>query len=188
MLWVQDAAPWKNISLPSGGGLLVLTGFILWMALTGEKWVWILDGANLLFHEAGHPIFGLLSERLMVYGGTLGQLVFPTIVWWKFQRQREVAGTYVSALWFGENWLNIGRYMADARAQVLPLVGNGDRIHDWNEILVRWGLLNADTALGGLVRFMALIGILAATGWLIWRWCNPQENRSSGRYDPRSVL
>ena len=40
-------------------------------------WVPILDSANLAFHEAGHPIFGLFSSRLMVYGGTLMQLLLP---------------------------------------------------------------------------------------------------------------
>ena len=36
-----------------------------------------LAGANLVFHEAGHPIFGLLGSRfLMFLGGTLAQLAF----------------------------------------------------------------------------------------------------------------
>lgn len=176
MEWRPPAdAPWKIISMPAVVGLLTLTALILKMSLTGDKWVWFLDGANLLFHEAGHPIFGILSERLMVYGGTLGQLAFPLTVWWQFWMKRDLAGFYVGAIWFAENWLNIGRYMADARAQELPLVGNGDRIHDWNEIFERWHLLNADTTLAGIVRFLAVAGILAAVAWLIWRWRNPQE-------------
>lgn len=177
MPYSADKASWKNLSLPAVVGLLILTVLMLWLALRGEKWVPILDGANLLFHEAGHPIFGMLSERLMVYGGTLGQLAFPLAVWWYFWRLRDAAGTYVGAVWFAQNWLNIGRYMADARAQELPLVGNGDRIHDWNDILDRWGLLNADTTLAGLIRFLAVIGILIAAGWLVWRWRNPQEEQ-----------
>lgn len=177
MMHVSGDVPWKNITLPAVAGLLALTLLILWLALTGEKWVWLLDGANLLFHEAGHPIFGMLSERLMVYGGTLAQLIFPCVVWWHFRARQDVAGTYVGTIWFAENWLNIARYMADARAQELPLVGNGDRIHDWNEILGRWGLLNADTTLAGLIRFLAVIGMLAAAAWLIWRWRNPQQEQ-----------
>ena len=34
--------------------------YCAWFANTGEGWVHVLDGANLAFHEAGHPIFGML--------------------------------------------------------------------------------------------------------------------------------
>jgi len=37
-----------------------------------ETWVFALDDANLLFHEAGHPFFGILGGRMGLYGGTLG--------------------------------------------------------------------------------------------------------------------
>ena len=37
----------------------------------------IIDDANLVFHEAGHPILGLLGPTLGLYGGTLGQLAIP---------------------------------------------------------------------------------------------------------------
>ena len=88
-------APWKTITTPVVVILLVFTATTLWLALLGQQWVWFLDGANLLFHEAGHPIFGLLSDDLMVYGGTLGQLVFPLAVSWHFWVRREIAGTYI---------------------------------------------------------------------------------------------
>jgi hypothetical protein len=56
--------------------LTLLAGFLLiGHALWG--WIPILDSANLAFHEAGHPLFGLLSARLSVYGGTLMQLLIP---------------------------------------------------------------------------------------------------------------
>ncbi len=51
-------------------------------------WVPILDSANLAFHEAGHPLFGILSDRLMVYGGTLMQLLMPGICAFEMRRQQ----------------------------------------------------------------------------------------------------
>ena len=54
--------------------------FVLWLmvrASTGDRFVPIVDHANLAFHEAGHLLVGLVSDRLSVYGGTFGQLVFP---------------------------------------------------------------------------------------------------------------
>ena len=126
-------------------------------------WVPILDSANLAFHEAGHPLFGLISSRLMVYGGTLMQLLLPLAAAWQLHRQHQVGGSHLCLIWFAENLLNVARYMADARRQELPLVGGGD--HDWTFILGSWGLLSADTTLAAWLRVLA-VGLMA---WVIWR-------------------
>jgi hypothetical protein len=48
--------------------------------------------------------------------------------------------------WSGENMINVGRYIADARAQLLPLIG-GD--HDWAVLLSGHPkLLFYDTTMG----------------------------------------
>ena len=56
-------------------------------------------------------------------------------------------GIAASLVWLGENLFNVARYMADARAQELPLVGNGD--HDWTEIFSRWNVLPLDERIAG---------------------------------------
>jgi hypothetical protein len=51
-------------------------GIALFLALllcSESGFIPIIDHANLLFHEAGHPFVGLCSGRLEPYGGTLGQ-------------------------------------------------------------------------------------------------------------------
>ena len=53
--------------------------------------------------------------------------------------------------------MNVGRYMKDARAQQLPLVG-GD--HDWTEIFSRWGVLTSDVRIGNTVRLLGLCIVL----------------------------
>ncbi len=139
-------------------------------------WVPILDSANLAFHEAGHPIFGILSSRLAVYGGTLMQLLLPAACAWECYRREQPYGYYLCLAWVGENLLNIARYMADARAHQLPLVGGVDpaNFHDWTEILTRWGLLNQDTALAFLVRAGA-VALMAWTVWQAWRVAAQQD-------------
>lgn len=127
-----------------------------------------LDYVNLVFHEAGHPIFGIFGPTLGLYGGTLGQLVFPVTVAAVFFRQRDLIGFTVGLVWVFENLLNIARYMADARVQVLPLVGGGE--HDWTEIFGRWGVLASDTNIAAAVNAVGWIGMIAAWGWLLWRW------------------
>ena len=155
----------------------LLTASILLLIMCHVSWGWvpILDNANLAFHEAGHPLFGLLATRLAVYGGTLMQLLIPSACAWECYRKEQTYGFYVCLTWIGENLLNVARYMADARAHQLPLVGGLDpeEFHDWTQILSRWGLLNADHKLALLVR-MSAIGIMV---WvLIKAWANAGEN------------
>lgn len=128
--------------------------------LGDEAWVPLLDSANLALHEAGHPLVELLSHRLSVYGGTLFQLAFPAAAAWQFRQRGQAVGEAAATIWLGENLLNVARYMADARAQILPLVGGGG--HDWAEILGRWGLLAADVQLARLLRLLATALIVAA--------------------------
>src|SRR5947209_9685759 len=109
---------------------LALVGWITYRRLaSADGWVAILDHANLVFHDDGHTIVGLISQRLMVYGGTIGQLAFPVLTSLHFWRRRETFACALCLTWLFENFLNIARYMADARAQLLPLVGGGE--HDW---------------------------------------------------------
>jgi hypothetical protein len=137
-------------------------------AFGAQGWVPILDSANLALHEAGHPLTGILSNRLAVYGGTLFQLAFPVAVAVHFHRRGHAAGAAAGAVWLGENLLNVARYMADARVQLLPLVGGGD--HDWTEIFSRWHMLHLDTRMAGLTRIVAVLLMLGSVAWLFRLW------------------
>jgi hypothetical protein len=133
----------------------------------------LLDHANLLFHEAGHPLVGLFSSRLEPYGGTIGQLVFPCVLAVSFWRKGQTLGFATACIWFFENWFNIARYMADARKLELPLVGGGD--HDWNTILTRWDLLQYDTRIAAALKLGAWTGIAAVCAWVLWRAWQDRE-------------
>lgn len=166
--------PWRPVS--SFALVATSVGFaLLWvLALTAEQgWIPLLDGVNLVFHEAGHPLFGVLGwEALTILGGTLMQLFVPLLVAGSFWLRRDTIGTATAGLWGFENLLNIARYVADARAQVLPLVGGGE--HDWTELLSRWGCLVQDTAIAQGIRTVGWLGMLACWVWLAWRWrCAP---------------
>src|SRR5687768_7610615 len=111
----------KLIVFAIGVGLLFLL-----MVKSESGFVFLIDHANLLFHEAGHPFVGIFSTRLETYGGTLGQLAFPIILAITFWRKDQTLSFAGAMIWFFENFLNISRYMADARALALPLVGGED--------------------------------------------------------------
>jgi hypothetical protein len=166
-----SATPWKAVSGVAAIATSLGLAWFFWLLKTDVDGFVFLDYANLVFHEAGHPIFGVFGSTLGLYGGTLGQLVFPVVALLAFWRQREPIGVTVATVWLFENVLNIAQYMADARAQVLPLVGGGE--HDWTEILSRWGVLSSDTTIAHIVTIAGWIGMLAAWGWLIWRWREP---------------
>jgi hypothetical protein len=174
-----DDSRWNRVPTPKLVCFLVgigLFGLLLFQSEPG--FVLCLDHANLLFHEAGHPVVGLFSQRLETYGGTLGQLAFPALLAVSFWRKGEAISFAVSVIWFFENWLNIARYMADARAHALPLVGGGD--HDWARIFGRWHVLDYDTQIAVVVRTTGWLGMSAACAWVIWLWWAGRENPISG--------
>lgn len=154
----------ETINLISLGVIYLFAGYVLAIHLYTEvQWVPVLDSANLAFHEAGHLIIGLLNDRLNVYGGTLLQLLLPTIIFFKFICLDHVVGIAISAIWLVENLLNVARYLGDARSQMLPLVGGGH--HDWAEILSRWNLLELD---GVIAHHLKVIAIFLTGLICIW--------------------
>lgn len=137
---------------------------VFYFCLRGNYWFPILDSANLAFHEFGHPFFGIFSERLAVYGGTLAQLFFPVVVSIYFYKRADTFQMSIGILWLGQNFFNIARYMRDARAQELPLVGGGD--HDWTEIFTRWGCLQSDVKISHHLIKLVVLAFFAFTYWL----------------------
>ncbi len=165
----MNESRWGKISgwQLAGFGLGV-TAFLGLLFASERGFIFGLDHANLLFHEAGHPIIGLFSSRLETYGGTIGQLVFPVVLAVSFWRKGNALAFAAAVIWFFENWLNIARYMADARALELPLVGGGD--HDWNTIFTRWDVLQYDLDIARWVSGIGWAGMLLAALWVVWRW------------------
>ncbi|HUU01340.1 MAG TPA: hypothetical protein VM425_07885 [Myxococcota bacterium] len=139
------------------------------LILDNDGFIPVLDHANLAFHEAGHVFFGIFGDVANLYGGTLGQFVFPLVIVISFWLRRQPIGYAVGWIWFFENWRYVATYVADARARVLPMAGTGPKIHDWWAILRRWDALQHDTKIASVFNGLALAGILAAVLWLVWR-------------------
>lgn len=163
----EQFGEWKPISRYAGIGWLCFYLLFLIYAARDRSGFLFLDFANLMIHECGHPLFSGLGYTAMILGGTLAELIVPLLCTGYFFWKREIAGTAFCAFWFFENCPYIGTYMADARAQDLPLVGSGD--HDWGILFGQWGLLAQDQKIGGATKAIGWIGMLAAVGWLAWR-------------------
>lgn len=137
--------------------------FILYssFSLLSSPRPWIpIDGVNLLIHELGHLVFAAFGETLSFLGGTLFQLILPFSIFVYFLFRRDYFAVSFTIFWIGDNLINIGNYIKDARSMTLDLVGGG--IHDWNFLLGKWGLLNSDSAIGGFVYSLGVIFLLGS--------------------------
>lgn len=140
--------------------------YALWGAFVPQA-TWLLDGANLLFREAGHPFFFLFGQTIGFAGGTLAQLLIPGGLAAAFFYQRQFYSASIMLLWFGQNFFGISVYMRDARSQNLPLVGGGK--HDWNYLLHRAGLLECEQGVANIVWVCGVMIVAFAAGFCIYQ-------------------
>jgi hypothetical protein len=162
---------WKPVSKPALTAWLVFYGLFLLYAFTRESGFLFIDIVFLPIHEGGHLLFSYFGETLHVLGGTILQLFVPFALAAYFLFQRHLAGTAFAAFFFFENFLNVGTYMADSRAQALDYVTVGDAenaMHDWAYMFVKLGVLEHDVTIGHAVRALGWLGMLAVVVWL-WR-------------------
>lgn len=166
-LLVGKLEDWKPVSRGVGIAWLCFYALFLLYALADRSGFLFLDYVNLIIHEAGHPFFSWFGYTIMILGGTLAELLVPLLCAIYFFWQRETPGFAFCSFWFFENFPYIGTYMADARALALPLVGSGD--HDWEILFRQWGLLMHDQEIGGIMRSLGWLGMLATVAWLAFR-------------------
>ncbi|MCW9096857.1 MAG: hypothetical protein OQJ93_05665 [Ignavibacteriaceae bacterium] len=108
----------------------------------------LLDNADLVIHEAGHFFFSFFGKFIYTLGGTLMQIILPSIIASFFFRNNYRTGVQFALLWLGQNLINISVYAADARARKLPLLGGNKVYHDWHYLLGEIGILEYDHIVG----------------------------------------
>jgi hypothetical protein len=144
----------------------------LYQAVRGSGALLMIDLVFVPIHEGGHLLFRFFGEFLAVAGGTILQLTVPLMLAFFFVFQRQIPGTAFCTFFFFEQFLPIATYMADARAQELPLLTVGDTdnvIHDWAYLFGKLGVLDHDTQIAHDVRMLGWIGMVATLAWFIWR-------------------
>lgn len=144
---------------------LVFMGWFvhLWVQLIQDPGHYLIFGAiNLGIHEAGHIIWSPFGEFMMFLGGSLTQCLAPIAAMVVFYRQRDYFGIAFSFGWLSTNLYNVSVYIADARAQAIPLVSpfGTDPQHDWGYLLGRMGLLESDRLLAGFTNALAFLSML----------------------------
>lgn len=171
--------PWKPVSRPILAAWLIFYLWFLAYAFRSHGGYLFIDSANLVVHEGGHNLFRWFGATLCLWGGTILQWAVPFLLAVYFFTQRQIPGFVFSLFFFFENWLYTATYMADARAQVLPLVTTGDPDfveHDWFTIFSSLGMLNYDTKIAAVVRMLGWLGMIATVSWLTFHVVREQEN------------
>lgn len=131
----------------------------------------IMHDVNLAFHEAGHVLFRLFGDFMMVIGGSVMQLVVPAAFVTAFVfRHGNAFGGAVALWWLGQSIMDLAPYIYDARAGQLLLIGGfvgreRPGAHDWTNILGRLGLLDAGHTLGTFAHLVGIVVMMAALAW-----------------------
>ena len=122
----------------------------------------LLDSVDLAIHETGHLVFAAFGEWMAMFGGTLFQVLVPAAFVAHFAWRRELFGAAICLWWVAQSLWNVSVYIADARAQELPLVGGGE--HDWAYLLGEAGMLAQDHEIARLVHAVGVVIYMLAVG------------------------
>lgn len=135
--------------------IIILPIAAYWILNRGEYG--LLDNIDLVIHEAGHLIFRFFGKFIYTLGGTLMQIILPSVIAWYFYSNHYRTGVQFSLLWLGQNFINISVYAADAQARKLPLLGGNKVYHDWHYLLGELGILHYDYLAGYLFFGVAIL-------------------------------
>jgi len=138
-------------------GSFILLPLMLYIALNRGKY-FLIDWFNLLIHEGGHGVFMFFGKYIHALGGTLMQIIIPSLFVYYAAKRRYLFLTQLFLIWLAENLVNISVYAADARARKLPLLGGKKVYHDWTYLLSEIGIWEYDQAVG-LFFYSSAIGI-----------------------------
>lgn len=177
--WIERApflesldTPWTPVPRLALAAWLAFFGLFLFQLARGTGMLLLMDVVFVPIHEGGHLLFRFFGETISVAGGTFLQLFAPLALAIYFFFQRQAQGVAFCAFFFFEQFLPIAKYMADARAQDLPLLTVGDSeyvIHDWNYLFSAFGVLQHDTQIASAVRSLGWLGMFAILLWFLLR-------------------
>jgi hypothetical protein len=168
------------LALLARAALVALLAVWTWRFASHPLNQWVISSSflhtvNLVFHEAGHIVFMPFGQFMTSLGGSLLQVIVPVVCAAAFWRQENVFATAVAAWWAGQNLVDLGPYIADARALEIVLLGGatGGEVegHDWEAILTSLGWLGHDRQLGMAAHVagsILMVASLVAAAWVAW--------------------
>jgi hypothetical protein len=116
-----------------------------------------IDNVNLIFHEAGHPIFSIFGSFVGALGGSLMQILIPLVIVIYFTNQRQPFSAAIVSMWLAQSIVNVSVYMGDAVKMRLPLLGGDSSIHDWNYIFSHLHILSMTDGVSYVIKCIGLV-------------------------------
>ena len=156
------------------GYSLIYTVFFFWgwsFILTGLSWEPIMNSfmhnINLPFHEFGHVLFRPFGHFMTILGGSLFQLMMPLIVTFAFLiKKRDTFAASITVWWFGQSFIDLSPYIADATYRGLPLIaGMGEEAHDWGNLLTMLDMLEYDYLIANASFGIGSVIIISSMVW-----------------------
>ena len=175
---------WQPVPRVALIGWSIFYVFVLYELMSGGEFPKYMDLVFVPVHEGGHLLFAWFGEFIAVAGGTFVQLAAPAMLAIYFVFRRQPQGVTFCMFFLFEQFGPIATYMADARAQELPLltVGSGDDvIHDWNYLFGKLGVLAHDTQIASAMRVIGWLGMLATVAWFVWRGLTQVQQTTPAR-------
>jgi hypothetical protein len=152
----------KTISLgmlwPPARTVLIAGAAVYFISIRGEYT--LIDNFDLIIHEAGHALLRIFGETIHMLGGTLMQIMIPSLLLiYAFKNRMTVFGQ-LTLLLLSQNFINISVYAADAQDRKLRLFGPPGAKHDWYFLLTKYDILeyHQDIAMGFVV--CACLGVV----------------------------
>jgi len=125
--------------------------------------LWTIDIIDLFIHEGGHFFFGFFGRFIYIMGGSLMQIVLPSLAIYVFLKSsfRSLIGTLY---WLGHNMINVSLYIGDAPYRRLPLITGDKNSHDWYQIFNMIGSMDSAETISGIVFAIGVIACCGAIG------------------------
>ncbi len=116
-----------------------------------------IDNFDLIIHEPGHLFFSFMGDTLHMLGGTLMQLILPSLLILYCLRAHKIFWTQLSMCFLAQNLINISVYAGDAVTMKLHLFGPPGAKHDWHYLLMKYNMLDMTEDIA--MFFLAMAGI-----------------------------
>jgi hypothetical protein len=143
-----------------------VTTLLAWLTYTRGGWIPLLSAFDLGVHEFGHLLTMWAPALLCSLAGSFLQVAAPLLLGAYFWWRRDQLAVVLMVAWSAENLHNVSVYIADAQAMVLPLFGDdgSGAGHDWHNVLLALGALEATDQLALLVRTASVVLFVVALG------------------------
>lgn len=168
---------------PQGSIVFAITAFLFYLYLyiqilsfnQGEITNPIVGGMYFILfgiHEAAHIVMVFAPPVITAASGSFAEIVFVLLLLVVSIKAKSYVATGFSFIWLMLAASSAGRYMADAKDQLIPLIGPGaNPQHDWNFVFTELNLLEQSSAIGDVIRFggygVGVIGLIVTVVYIV---------------------